>query len=340
MSARGQPLVVRTVDYHTAGEPFRIIVEGSPPLLGETVLERRSWTAEHADEFRKLLVSEPRGHADMYGCHVTPPDDAGAAFGLVFFHKDGYSTACGHGTIAAATWAVDSGLVGAPEDGDESFPIDVPSGRVTARVRREDGRVVDATFRNVPSFVHARGVPVETSAGRAEVDLAYGGAFYASLPAARLGVAVTPADLTRIIALGREIRDELNAAGAARHPDDERLSGVYGVIFFDDLGDTPEGPHQRNVAVFADGEVDRSPCGSGTSARIALLAEEGRLAPGQVLRHDSVVGTTFLAGITEETTVHGHTAYVTEITGSAYVTGRHEFILDPADPIGTGFQLR
>ena len=340
MSAQ-RPLMVRTVDYHTAGEPFRIIVEGSPPLLGETVLERRSWALEHADEFRKLLVSEPRGHADMYGCHVTPPDDEDAAFGLVFFHKDGYSTACGHGTIAAATWAVDSGRVPvADDDGEATFAIDVPSGRVAARVRREHGRVIHATFRNVPSFVHARGVPVETSAGRAEVDLAYGGAFYASLPAALLGIAVAPRDLTRIIALGREIRDQLNAADAARHPVDERLSGVYGVIFFEDVGDTADGPHQRNVAVFADGEVDRSPCGSGTSARLALLVEEGRLAKGQVLRHDSIVGTTFQARVTEQTTVHGRNAYVSEVTGSAYQTGRHEFILDPADPIGTGFQLR
>jgi proline racemase/trans-L-3-hydroxyproline dehydratase len=257
--------VITTVDYHTAGEPFRIVTGGAPEIPGATVLERRehAMTGE-ADRIRALLCNEPRGHADMYGCFLVPPDDPGAALGTLFWHKDGFSTACGHGTIALGAYAVDAGLVAAPDDGEVDVVIDVPSGRVTARVERAGGRNRSVAFGNVPAFVLARSVPVPTRRGEITVDLSYGGASYASARAADVGLSVTAGDLTELIAVGREIRDALNAAGAATHPTDRRLDGVYGTIWYEDLH---PGPHQRNVTVFADGEVDRSPCGSGTSAR-------------------------------------------------------------------------
>jgi proline racemase len=333
---------VRTTDYHTAGEPFRIVLEGAPPLPGATVAERRALALKspEAERVRRLLCHEPRGHADMYGGFLVDPDDDGAQFGVLFWHKDGFSTACGHGTIALAAWAVETGRVAVPADGEREIAIDVPSGRVVARVRTEGGAVAAVTFRNVPAYVLARGVEVETARGRLPVDVSYGGAIYASLPAAAAGLEVDPAHLDALIALGREIKWALNDAGVARHPSDERLSGIYGTILYDDLGDDAGGPRQRNIAIFADGEVDRSPCGSGTSARAALLAADGRLPRGAVLRHASIAGTEFRARVVEEVTAEGRDAVVTEVEGTAHRTGEHRFVLDPRDPLGEGFVLR
>jgi proline racemase len=305
-------LEVATTDYHTAGEPFRIVVEGTPELPGSTVRERReaAFRSEEAETVRRLLCNEPRGHADMYGCFLVPPDDDGADFGVLFWHKDGYSSACGHGTIALGAWAVESGRAAGPE-----VTIDVPSGRVVAVVSSES-----VTFRNVPAYVIARDVP----AAGARVDLSYGGAIYASVAAADVGLSVRPQDVTELIAAGRAVKADL--------PETD----VYGTIFYEDLGDTDEGPHQRNVTVFADGEVDRSPCGSGTSARMALLDADGRLGDGRVLTHDSLIGTRFTARIAQRVAE----GIVTEVEGAAYRTGEHRFVLDPRDPVGTGFVLR
>jgi proline racemase len=321
---------ISATDYHTAGEPFRIVTAGVPEIAGATVGDRREHAAacEAVDEVRRLLCHEPRGHADMYGCFLVPPDDAGADLGVLFWHKDGYSTACGHGTIALGAWAVESGRVEAPSDGEVDVTVDVPSGRVVARVRRRAGAVDAVAFRNVPAFVIARDVPV---AG-VTVDVAYGGAIYACAPAERFGLRVVPDDLPGLIDAGREVKRALEGNEVARHPEDERLSGLYGTILYEELGDL----HQRNVTIFADGEVDRSPCGSGTSARCALLAADGVLDEGQVLRHDSVVSTTFEARVLG--VVPG--GLLTEIEGTAFRTGEHRFVLDPRDPLGTGFVLR
>jgi proline racemase/trans-L-3-hydroxyproline dehydratase len=324
-------VTVTTVDYHTAGEPFRIVTGGVPEIPGATVLERRANAAraDRAEHVRRLLCHEPRGHADMYGCFLVPPDDPGAHLGVLFWHKDGYSTACGHGTIALGVHAVREGLVTADPDGETDVVVDVPSGRVTARVRREAGRITAVTFVNVPSYVIARDVP----AAGVTVDVAYGGAIYACVPAKALGLAVEPARLSELIAHGRRIKAALAGHPASRHPADDRLSGVYGVIFYDELDGGPDHARQRNVTVFADGEVDRSPCGSGTAARLALLHDEGLRG---TLVHESIAGTAFRARVAG---LAGH-GIVPEIEGMAYRTGRHAFELDPDDPIGTGFTLR
>jgi proline racemase len=334
--------LITTVDYHTAGEPFRIVTGGAPDIPGRNVLERREAAASGpADEIRRLLCNEPRGHADMYGCFLVPPDNGGGTLGALFWHKDGFSTACGHGTIALGAYAIEAGLVEAPADGSVEVIIDVPSGRVAADVSVEGGRVRSVDFANVPSYVTGRAVPIRTTRGPIEVDLSYGGAIYASARASDLGLAVTPAQLTDLIAVGREIRDALNAAGIARHPTEPRLGGCYGTIWYDDLGFTSDRElHQRNCTVFADGEVDRSPCGSGTSARLALLHADGLVRPGVVLRHDSIIGTTFMGRILHQVTVHDRPAIMTSIEGNAYRTGTHTFSLDPDDALGAGFQLR
>jgi proline racemase len=316
--------LISAVDYHTGGEPFRIVTGGVPEPEGRTILDKRRWAAEHLDQVRRLLVYEPRGHADMYGCFVTEPRDEGADLGVVFFHNAGYSTACGHGTIALVTWALDSGRI--EVTGPEvEVVVDVPSGRLSTVARVEGGSVRSVRLRNVPAFVHGRAL----QAADRSVDVAFGGAFYASLEEH-----VTASELPRLIALGRQIKSELERAHDVVHPAEPELRDVYGVIFWQQEGEAPL--VQRNVTVFADGEVDRSPCGSGTSARLALLHADGRLGLGEPLLHRSIVGSEFTGRVVEEVA----TGVVTEVEGSAHLTGRHEFVLEPDDELGEGFLLR
>ena len=327
------------VDYHTAGEPFRIVSAGLPPLPGSSVLDRRDHACSGAYEtLRQLMVNEPRGHADMYGGFIVPPDDDGADFGVLFWHKDGYSTACGHGSIALGAWAIDRGLVVAPDDGDASVVIDVPSGRVEVLVRRAHGRNASISVRNVKSHSVAVNLDVQLEQSKLAVDVAFGGAIYAAVRADDIGLRVVPEDLGRLIEAGRAVK-----AALAGHPltlveGEQRLSGVYGVIFYDEL--SPEDPaalRQRNVTIFADGQVDRSPCGSGTSARLCSLYARGEIAIGQLLEHESIVGSVFNATITSAEP-DGNIA--TTITGTAHPTGTHDFVLVPEDELGLGFVLR
>jgi proline racemase len=310
--------LIDVVDYHTGGEPFRIVTGGVEPPRGRTVLEARRDAAARLDDVRRLLVNEPRGHADMYGCFVVEPEP-GADLGVVFFHNAGYSTACGHGTIALVTWALDDGLVERREP-ETRVVVDVPSGRLETFARVEAGKVRSVRFRTVPAFVWGRGV---RAAGR-EVDVAFGGAYYGSLEER-----VAPEELPRLIELGRAIKRDVEAAHELVHPREPELRDLYGVIFWQREGERT----QRNVTVFADGEVDRSPCGSGTSARLALLHEDGFRGE---LRHLSIVGSAFSGRVVEETP----DGVITEVAGSAYRTGRATFELDPDDPLGTGFLLR
>jgi proline racemase len=267
----------------------------------------------------------------MYGCFVTEPTSADGDLGVLFFHNAGFSTACGHGTIALATAALETGMVEAREPETE-LVIDAPSGSLPVTVSVRDGEVQGVRFRNVPSFVWGLGL----SAAGLEVDVSYGGAFYASVRAADAGLAVDPRDLPRLIELGREVKRALEAEHEIVHPEEPELRDVYGVIFWQE-----EGPLvQRNVTVFADGEVDRSPCGSGTSARLALLHGQGVIKVDQPLRHLSIVGTEFEGRVVGETEVAGRAAVVTEVAGSAHLTGYHQFVLRRDDPLGTGFLLR
>jgi proline racemase len=328
--AADRRLMVSTVDYHTAGEPFRIVSGGVPPLRGRTILEKRRFALDHLDHIRQLLVFEPRGHADMYGGFLTEPEDEGAQLGVVFFHNAGYSTACGHGTIALVTWAIEAGVIraiGASVD----VVVDVPSGRLSTVAALHDGLVRSVTVRNVPSFVLADTLLVTIGGRRTEVAVAYGGAFYAIVSAERFELPIEPAFVPRFIELGREIKAAIEAKRDIVHPLQPELEGIYGVMFT---------AKNRNVTVFADGEVDRSPCGSGTSARLALLDQRRELARGATLMHESVIGGRFAARVVGEARVGDYPAVITEVEGSAHLTGYHEFVLDAADPIGLGFLIR
>jgi proline racemase len=323
-------ITVSTVDYHTAGEPFRIVSGGVPALQGRTILEKRRFALQHLDHIRQLLVFEPRGHADMYGGFVTEPEDQGAHLGVVFFHNAGYSTACGHGTIALVSWAIDTGLM--PVTGSVTdVVVDVPSGRLKTVATMRDGRVQSVRFRNVPSFVLEDSIEVPLRGRRVGVAVAYGGAFYAIVPAESFELLIEPAFVHRFIELGREIKAAIEGRHRIVHPLQPELEGIYGVMFA--MGN-------RNITVFADGEVDRSPCGSGTSARLALLYRRGELARGSTLMHESVIGGRFASRVIGEDRVGDYPAVVTEVEGSAHLTGYHHFVLTTDDPIGTGFLIR
>ena len=326
----GRRLMVSTVDYHTAGEPFRIVSGGVPGLQGKTILEKRHFALQQLDHIRQLLVFEPRGHADMYGGFVTEAENDGAQLGVVFFHNAGYSTACGHGTIALVTWAIEAALVPASSPRTEVV-VDVPSGRLKTIAIMQDQRVQSVRFENVPSFVLEDGLTVSVADRRVEAAIAYGGAFYAIVPAERFELPIEPAFVPRFIDIGRDIKAAIEADRDIAHPLQPELQGIYGVMFT--MGN-------RNVTVFADGEVDRSPCGSGTSARLALLDRRGELARGTTLMHESVIGGRFASRVVGEDRVGEYPAVITEVEGSAHLTGYHQFVLEADDPIGTGFLIR
>lgn len=326
------------VDAHTAGEPLRVILEGFPPLEGDTILARRRAARERHDALRTALMWEPRGHADMYGCIVVPPVTAGADFGVLFTHNEGYSTMCGHGIIAVATVVLELGLLPSRE-GRSRVGIDTPAGFVEAWGEVSEGRVRRVSFVNVASFVAARDREVDVPGlGTIRYDVAFGGAFYAFVDAEALGFRMAPEETEALIRAGRAIKAAVVAAGQPVHPDDPDLSFLYGTIFVGPPHD-PE-HHSRNVCVFADGEVDRSPTGTGVSARLALHHAREELADGQVIRVESLLGTTFDGEVVGTARVGPHDAVIPRVSGSAHVTGRCEFLLDPDDPLGEGFLLR
>lgn len=340
---------IDTEDWHTAGEPFRIVEHLPPGHLpaGQTVAQRRltilQSTNHPLDTLRKTLCHEPRGHADMYGGFIVPPDDPGAHFGVLFWHKDGFSTACGHGTIALGYWAVNKGLVKVPNgESHVDVKIDVPSGRVVATMAVKAGKIVHADFVNVASYQLAQGIEVDLGSRntKIQVDLSFGGAVYASVDATALGLRVEPSSYHTFVALGREIKAAL---GRRAHYGDYDL---YGVIFFNDETGAEADEDmitQRNVTIFADGQIDRSPCGSGTCARVAILHAQGRIgASRSKLLHYSIVGSAFVADIVSEaqSPIENFPACIPRVRGQANLVGRMSFFLDPTDPVFPGFVFR
>ena len=342
--------VVKTIDAHAAGEPLRLIVDGVPRPGGRTMLEKREWMRRHADHLRRALMLEPRGHTDMYGALLTEPVSPGSHAGVLFMHNEGYSTMCGHGVIAVTTIAFARGLfagtkVPACDEPDSSgrtdFVLDTPAGTVHARAKIVgDGgqqRVDSVAFTNVPSFVYLAGHAVKIGTREVRVDVAFGGAFYAIVDTEAIGI---PLDVRRLPELRRvamEIKASLEAAVTIAHPAEAGLKGLYGVIFTGPPND-PEA-HLRNVTVFADAEVDRSPCGTGTAAVMAVLDAMGLLPPDQAFVHESLIGTLFRGRVVRRTQVAELPAIVAEIEGSAWITGEHTFLIDEEDPLRDGFRL-
>jgi proline racemase len=380
-------LRIRTIDAHAAGEPLRLIVDGFPAPRGRTMLEKREWVRRHADELRRALMLEPRGHADMYGAVLTEPVSPGSHAGVLFMHNEGYSTMCGHGIVAVTTIALERGLIvpgrlraegasaslagarandGRAEAGDAVI-YDTPAGVVRARVasnrsarpsgRASDGlkpvayeehsgatperearsRVESVAFVNVPSFVLHAGLTLRIGARQVRADVAFGGAFYAIVDSEAVGLPIDRAHLPELRRIGMEIKRAVEAQQTVAHPSEPGLRDIYGTIFTGPPSD--ERADLRNVTIFADAEVDRSPCGTGTCAVMAVLDDMGLLGADKPFVHESLIGTRFRGRVASRTTVGEFHAIVPEIEGSAWITGEHTFVIDEDDPLKDGFRL-
>ena len=304
------------------------------------MLDKRAWAERHLDHLRRAIMLEPRGHADMYGALLTEPVTDGAHAGVLFMHNEGWSTMCGHGVIAVTTIAIERDLIW---PGVPALILDSPAGPIqAAAVVAEQGdmsrRVSSVTFRNVPSFVHEAGLPVKLGGGRTLlVDIAFGGAFYAIVDAEAAGLAIEARRLPELRRIGSEVKAEVERLRNVVHPDDAGLNGIYGTIFTAPPHD-PEA-HLRNVTIFADAEVDRSPCGTGTAAVMAVLSEMGVLTEDTPFVHESIVGTLFRGSIVGRVQVGERPGIIPEIQGSAWITGEHTFLIDGDDPLKAGFRL-
>ena len=331
-------LKITTIDLHTGGEPLRVIIDGWPAMPGRTILEKRRFAKDRLDHLRTALMWEPRGHADMYGCLIIPPVTPEADIGVLFMHNEGFSTMCGHGIIAVTKLVLETGYL--PLVSPEStVKIDTPAGLVTAYARVSDGQVTGVYFHNVPSFVVALDEWVEVPGlGRVRYDLAFGGAFYAYVQAETVGLTCTPENFQALIEKGRAIKQAVMAHRSIPHPFEKDLSFLYGTIFID--APVNDNAHSRNVCVFAEGEVDRSPTGTGVSGRMAIHYARGEVGLNEPLIIESIIGSRFTGRVVETTTFGPYAAVIPEVEGTAHITGRHEFLIDPADPLSDGFVLR
>ena len=343
-------LTIQAIDLHCGGEPLRLITAGFPPVPDLPILERRSWAREHADHVRRVAMYEPRGHRDMYGAVILPPHRDDADLAILFMHNEGFSTMCGHGTLAVATALVEEGLFPATEP-KTVIRFETPAGLVTARVdaHRTDGgaaEVTGARFANVPAYLAARDLEVRpdgvalagdaAARGALNVDIGFGGAYYGIVEAAELGLEVVPANVAALTRAGAAISEQLRVDHPVTHPVDAELSFIYGTI----IVERQAAGRWRNVTIFADAEVDRSPCGSGTSALLAQAVARGRLRVGDVIANASITGAVFTGRVDGDTTLGPHPAVETTVGGSAYLTGYQTLVVDERDPLGNGFLLR
>jgi trans-L-3-hydroxyproline dehydratase len=349
---------LKTIDAHVGGEPLRLIVDGFPSPGGSTMREKRRWLERHAEHLRRTVMLEPRGHADMYGAVLTEPVSPGSHAGVLFMHNDGYSAMSGHGIIAATTIALERGLLmpgpaapkaaGRPEAGGDGSAVvfDTPAGIVrasahfkpgTAGEAGKAGRVESVSFANVPSFVLHGGLAVRVGHRQIRADVAFGGEFYAIVDAESVGLPIDARHLPELRRAGIEIARTIEASQAITHPLDATVSGLDATIFTGPARDAAA--DLRNVTVFADGQVDRSPCGTGTAAVMAVVDAMGLLAGDRAFVHESIIGTRLTGRVTGRTTVGEQAAIVAEIEGAAWITGEQTFLVDADDPLRGGFRI-
>lgn len=331
-------VIIETTEMHTGGEPVRIVTSGYPPIPGATILAKRRHAREHLDHLRRLLMFEPRGHADMYGALLVEPDHPEADLAVLFLHGEGYSTMCGHAVVALGRWAVDQGLVPMAEP-ETIVKIQCPCGLVRTKVAVEKGRAGAVRFESVPAFAFAleRGVDVPGT-GPVTIDIGYGGAFYAILPAEHLGLDVRRSCVRDLTDAASRVTQAVKGQVPIDHPDEPDLAYLYGTILTDG-GDGAERP-SANICVFAEREVDRSPTGSGVTARIAVQHARGQIGLGVERRFESVTGAVFTGLALREARAGKFKSVIVEVGGRAYYTGRSSFTLEPDDPLGAGFLLR
>ncbi|RLE36111.1 proline racemase [Candidatus Acetothermia bacterium] len=329
--------VIFTIDTHTEGEPTRTVIGGIPNIPGDTIAAKMQYLKENADSLRTMLMYEPRGNEVMSGAILTPPCDPQADMGVIYIEVGGYLPMCGHDTIGCCTAMVEAGIVPVHEPVTK-ITLDTPAGLVETAVAVEDLVAKSVTFRNIPAFLYKADVTVDVpSYGRVTMDIAYGGNFYALVEAEKMGLVISPERAGELIRAGIAVRDAVNAQLDVRHPEKPFIAGLTHVEFFG----PPTHPQAqaKNAVIIPPGSIDRSPCGTGTSAKVATLYTKGELNLGEDYVHESIIGTTFVARAVETTTVGNLPAVIPEITGRAYVTGLHQFVVDPDDPLKQGFLL-
>lgn len=331
-------LKVTTIDAHTEGEPLRIFTSGLPELKGNSILEKRRYFKQNFDHLRTALMWEPRGHADMYGCIITEPEREDSDFGVIFTHNEGYSSMCGHGIIAVTKAAIETGMIKSviPET---TISIDAPAGQIISNAKIKDGKVESVYFQNVPSFLYLRDAEVEVeSIGKVKFDISYGGAFYAYVNADELNISMAKENFNQLIQKGMQIKHKVMQSFEIKHPFEDDLSFLYGTIFYGKSHNT--GSDSRNVCIFAEGEVDRSPTGTGVSGRVAMEYAKGNLKLNESMNIESILGTKFNGKCVDVVKFGEYDAVVPEVEGTSYITGKHEFLIDPNDPLRDGFIFR
>ena len=329
---------IQTIDSHTEGEPLRIILSGYPALKGKTLLEKRTNARRLHDELRKALIWEPRGHRDMYGAIIVEPDTSDADFGVIFIHNEGYSTGCGHAVIALTKVFVETGLIPMNEPETE-VKMDVPSGFIKSYAKVKNGQVTGVRFENVPSFVQSLDTEIDVPGiGKINYDLAFGGAFYAFVDVAQLGLDCTSKYQNQLIETGIKIKHAVMDSVRMVHPLEPDMNFLYGTIFTG-VSKNPN-HHSRNVCIFAEGEVDRSPTGTGVSARAAILHAKDEIKLGESIIIESIIGSIFSVKVVETTTFGNYDAVIPEVSGNAYITGKNTFWINPEDPLKDGFILK
>lgn len=330
---------INCIDAHTGGEPLRIITSGLPPIPGKTILEKRNYVLEHYDHLRKMMMLEPRGHSGMYGCILTEPVTEDGDFGVLFTHNEGLSSMCGHGIIAVTKVAVETGMILA-EEGENIVRIDAPAGRITAFADVKNGEVENVRFQNVPCFIYRENIKVDVDGiGEITADIAYGGAFYVYLDVTKVNMHVTPDLSDKLARVGMEIKHKVMDAMEIVHPTEPGINWLYGTIFYEPIRRDGNKILTKNVCIFAEGQIDRSPTGTGTGGRVALHYFKGEMGDTDELVNDSIIDTTMIGRVISKTKVAEYDAVITEVSGTAHIMGFNQLVLDPKDPLPEGFRI-
>lgn len=333
--------MISVIDTHTAGEAARLVTAGIPKIPGKDMVEKKQYFIDHLDDVRKSVMFEPRGHQDMFGAFLLPPTKEEADFGLVFMDTGGYLNMCGHNTIAAVTAAVETGMVDVEEGATEKeVVVETPAGLIyaTAKLKDNGAKVKEVSFRNVESFLYKRDVELDVEGiGHIKFDISFGGSFFCIISADQLGLEVKPENASKLKDAGLKIREAVNANIEIQHPTLSHIKTVDLVEIYDKPSH-PEAAY-KNVVVFGDGNIDRSPCGTGTSAKLATLYAKGELKPGEPFVYESILGTLFKGRIVEERKLADFDAIIPEITGSGYILGFSNYVYDPDDALTYGFLL-
>lgn len=329
---------IHAVDSHTMGEPTRIIIGGIPNIPGKTMAEKKQYLVDNLDHIRTATMLEPRGHNDMFGSIITQPCNDEADFGIIFMDGGGYLNMCGHGSIGAVTVAIETGMVTSVEPYTDVV-MDTPAGIVRAKAKVENGKVREVSIVNVPAFLYKKDVQIEMpEIGTVTFDISFGGSFFAIVDAKQLGIKVEPKNTQKLTEIGLKMRDIINETIEIEHPTLSHIKTVDLVEIYDDP--THPEANYKNVVIFGQGQVDRSPCGTGTSAKLATLHAKGHLKEGELFVYESILGTLFKGRIVGKDKIANYDAIIPEITGAAYITGFNHFVIDPQDPVKYGFILK